>query len=270
MSETETAAEGPEVTVERRDGIAILTLNRPRSANAQGMSWGRAMMAALDEVEDDDSVSAILLSGAGKVFCAGGKMGETMNVEGVDMEVQFRAVRDCFRAVERIREHELPVVCALNGAAIGGGAALAMACDLVIAAENASYAFPFGMLGASAVDMGCSYMLPRLVGTARAKQIMLTSATVGAEQGKVDGLFLDVVPREKLFDAAFALARSIVGSGSRRALAGTKLALHRGETTEYSSVVAYELYMQCYMLNTDEHKRRLKAFVDGRKGKPGA
>lgn len=271
MSDTSNAQDGPEILIERRDGVAILMFNRPRSANAQGLTFGEALLAALDEVEDDDSVSAIVISGAGKVFCAGGKMGEMMTVDRGDMEVQIRAIRNSFRAVQRIREHELPVICALNGAAIGGGAALAMACDLVVAAEEASYSFPFGQLGASAVDMGCSYMLPRLVGTARARQIMLTGAQINALQGKADGLFIDVVPRDKVLEAAMELARSIITAGSRRALAGTKLALLRGETTEYATASSYELYMQCYMLNTDEHKKRLKAFVDGRKvSRPGS
>lgn len=255
----------PEVRIERRNRLAILTLNRPRMANAQGLTFGSALLDALNEVEDDDAVSAIVLTGAGTVFCGGGKIGETMKIADVDMEEQFRAVRNAFRAVERIREIELPVVCALNGGAIGGGAALAMACDLVVAAENAFYSFPFGLLGASAVDMGCSYMLPRLVGTARARQIMLTGAQVSAQQGLADGLFIDVVPAGKVLEAAEKVAGSIIAAGSRRAVAGTKLALLRGETTEYSTVSDYELYVQCYMLNTPEHSRRLKAFVERRK-----
>lgn len=268
MSDIDTTE--PEVLIERRNQLAVLTLNRPRLANAQGLTFGTALIGALDQVEDDDSVCAIVLTGAGKVFCGGGKLGETMKADYVDMEEQLRAVRNAFRAVERIREIELPVVCALNGGAIGGGAALAMACDLVVAAESAFYSFPFGLLGASAVDMGCSYMLPRLVGTARARQIMLTGAQVSAQQGLIDGLFIEVVPAENVLSAAEKLAGSIVAAGSRRAVAGTKLALLRGETTEYSTVVDYELYLQCYMLNTPEHKLRVKAFVDRRKARSRA
>ena len=265
MTQTKDAQDGPEILVERRDGLAVLTLNRPRLANTQGFTFGRSLLAALDEAESDPAVSVIVLTGAGKVFCGGGRMGETMSVEGGDPEKEFIAVRDAFRAVERVREIELPVVCALNGAAIGGGAALAMACDLVVAAEGSSYGFPFGLLGASAVDMGCSYMLPRLVGTARAREIVLTGATVSAEEGLRDGLFVQVVPREQVLDKAIEVAAKIRDAGPRRAVAGTKLALVRGETTDFATVSSYELYMQNYMLNTAEHKRRLKAFVDSRK-----
>lgn len=265
MSDAKADNDGAEVLVERRDGVAILTINRPRGANAMGFTFGAALMAALDEVEDDDSVSAIVLTGAGKVFSAGGKIGEHINLEGVTMEAQMRGIRNVFRAVQRLRDCELPVICALNGAAIGGGAAMAMACDLVVAAEEASYAFPFGQLGAAAADMGCAYMLPKIVGTARAKQILLTGERISAQQGKIDGFFIDVVPREKLLDRAIELARSVINAGSRRAVAATKLIIQRGETTDYATCVSYELYMQCYMLNTDEHKRRLKAFLDGRK-----
>jgi enoyl-CoA hydratase/carnithine racemase len=271
MSDRNSDNDTAEILVERRDGVAILLFNRPRSANAMGFTFGRALLAALDELEDDDSVSAIVISGVGKVFCAGGKIGEIFNVDGVDMEQQMRASRNTFRAVQRIREHELPVICALNGAAIGGGAVVALACDLVVAAEEASYFFPFGRLGASAADMGCAYMLPRIVGTARAKQILLTGAQISAQQGKLDGLFVDVVPRERVLDAAVDLARTIIDAGPRRAVAATKQTMLRSETTDYATCVSYELYMQCYMLNTDEHKQRLKAFVAGRKDtRPGA
>lgn len=255
----------PEVLVERRDGIAVLTLNRPRLANTQGFTFGTSLLAALDEAERDTSISVVVLTGAGKVFCGGGRMGENMSVEGGDPEKEFVAIRDTFRAVQRVRELELPVVCGLNGPAIGGGAALAMACDLVIAAEEGTYAFPFGMLGASAADMGCSYLLPRMVGTMRAREILLTGATVNAQDGLRDGLFLKVVPREKILESAIELAGHVRNAGPRRAVAGTKLALVRGETTEYSTATSYELYLQNYMLNTGEHKRRLKAFLDSRK-----
>ena len=265
MNQGHAVNEEPEVLIEKRDGIALLTLNRPRLANTQGFTFGRSLLAALDEVENDSEVSVIVLTGAGKVFCGGGRMGENMSVEGGDPEKEFIAIRDTFRAVQRVRDLELPVVCALNGAAIGGGAALAMACDLVVAAEEASYAFPFGMLGASAVDMGCSYMLPRLVGTSRAREIILTGAAVSAQDGLRDGLFVSVVTREAVVNTALQLAGKIRDAGPRRAVAGTKLALVRGETTDYATAASYELYMQNYMLNTGEHKRRLKSFLDARK-----
>jgi 2-(1,2-epoxy-1,2-dihydrophenyl)acetyl-CoA isomerase len=267
VSQTQPIAEEPEVLFERREGVAIITLNRPRLANTQGFTFGRSLLRALDEAESDPEMSVIVLTGAGKVFCGGGRIGENLSVEGGDPEKEFVGIRDTFRAVQRVRELELPVICALNGAAIGGGAALAMACDLVVAAEGASYAFPFGMLGASAADMGCSYMLPRLVGTARARKIILTGATISAAEGLRDGLFAAIEPRETLLTSAIALAQQIRSAGPRRAVAATKLALIRGETTEYATAVSYELYMQNYMLNTTEHKKRLRSFVDGRKAK---
>lgn len=265
MNDITAAGEGPEILIEKADGIAVLTLNRPRLANSQGFTFGRSLLDALDAVEADADIAVIVLTGAGKVFCGGGRMGENMSVDGADPEREFVAIRDTFRAVQLVRNIELPVVCALNGAAIGGGAALAMACDLVVAGEKASYAFPFGMLGASAVDMGCSHMLPRLVGTARARHIVLTGATVTAQQGLAYGLFVEVVPQEAVLTRALELARSVRDAGPRRAVAGTKLALVRGESTDYDTAVSYELYVQNYMLNTREHKRRLQSFLDARR-----
>lgn len=265
MTTASTGGEGPEILIERRDGVALLTFNRASLANAQGYTFGRNLIAALDEVEADRSVSAVVMTGAGKVFSGGGRMGEMMDPGELDMEVQISAIRDAFRAAERVRTIELPVIAALNGAAVGGGAALALACDLVVAAEQGSYRFPFHNLGAAAADMGCGFLLQRIVGTARARQILLTGANVDAQQGLAWGLFVDVVKREEVVDAAIALARSIITAGPRRAVAATKQVLLRGESTDYSTAVAFDLYVQNYMLNRPEHKQLLRAFVERKK-----
>jgi hypothetical protein len=126
MTDSATNPAGPEVLVQRRDGVATILLNRASESNPIGWSLGGSLLAALNEVEDDQSVSAIVLTGAGKVFCAGARLGEVVRPEGVDPEDQYYGFRDIVRAVSRIRNHELPIVCALNGGAVGGGAALAL------------------------------------------------------------------------------------------------------------------------------------------------
>jgi enoyl-CoA hydratase/carnithine racemase len=255
----------PEVLIERRGNIAILILNRPEHSNAITWSLGSSLLAALDELEDDQSVSGIVLTGAGSVFCAGAKLGEVVKPEGVDSEAQYYGFRDIVRAVSRIRTHELPIICALNGGAVGGGAALALMCDLVIASEKAFCLFAFGRMGASAADMGCSYVLQRLVGATRARHLLYTGARVQANEGKEYGMFLDVVPYDSLLDTAVGLARQIAESAPRHALSATKQVMLRAETTDFETCVFYERYLQSYFLNGPEHKERLTQYLQSRR-----
>jgi enoyl-CoA hydratase/carnithine racemase len=267
MSEQESDRTNPEVLVERRDNIALMTLNRPQWSNAIGWSLGGSLLAALDELEDDRTVSGIVLTGAGTAFCAGARMGEVVKPEGVDVEEQYYGFRDIVRAVSRIRTHELPVICALNGGAVGGGAALALTCDLVIASQQAYCLFAFGRMGASAADMGCSYMLQRLVGVTRARHILYTGARIDAQEGKELGMFLDVVPHESVLDSALGLARQIAESAPRHALTATKQVMLRGETTDFETCVFYERYLQSYFLNGPEHKELLNRYLASRRPK---
>ncbi|CAN5421288.1 enoyl-CoA hydratase-related protein [soil metagenome] len=254
----------PEVVVSRQDGVATILLNRGSESNPIGWSLGTSLLAALDEVEDDKSVTSIVLTGAGKNFCAGAKLGEVVRREGADPEDQYYGFRDIVRAVSRIRSHELPIVCALNGGAVGGGAALAVACDLIISSERGYCLFAFGRMGASAADMGMAYLLPRLIGMTRARHLLLTGGRLDAKEGKEAGLFLDVVPHDSLIEASHKLAREIGESAPRHALTATKQVLMRGETTEFETCLMYERYLQSYFLNGDEHKKRLNAFLDSR------
>lgn len=255
---------GPEVLTQRQEGVATILLNRASESNPIGWSLGGSLLAALDEVEDDQSVSAIVLTGAGRVFCAGAKLGEVVKPEGVDPEEQYYGFRDIVRAVSRIRNHELPIVCALNGGAVGGGAAIAMACDLILASDRAYCLFAFGRMGASAADMGCAYLLPRLVGMTRARHLLLTGGKLDASEGKDCGLFLDVVPHDTLLAEAHKLARQIADASPRHALTATKQVLMRGETTEFETCLMYERYLQSTFLNGVEHKKRLNDFLQSR------
>jgi 2-(1,2-epoxy-1,2-dihydrophenyl)acetyl-CoA isomerase len=255
---------GSEVLIERHDNIAHVVLNRAAQSNPISWSLGGNLLAALDELEDDKHISGIVLTGAGSNFCAGAKLGEVINPDGVDIEDQYYGFRDIVRAVSRIRSHELPIVCALNGGAVGGGAALALACDLVVAADRAFCLFAFGRMGASAADLGCTYILQRLVGVTRARHLLLTGARVEAREGKEYGMFLDVVENDNLMEAATALARQIVASAPRHALTATKQVMMRAETTDFETCLFYERFLQSYFLNGPDHKERLNRFLSSR------
>lgn len=252
----------PKVLVTRSKGIATITLNRASESNPISWSLGTELLHALDSLEDDKSVSSVVLTGAGRVFCAGAKLGEVVNLEGVDPEAQYYGFRDIVRTVSRIRNFELPVICALNGGAVGGGAALAIACDLIVSSERGYCFFPFGRMGASAADMGCAYLLPRLIGMTQARRLLYTGGRVDAQEGKTLGLFLDVVPEDKLMSEAYRLATQVHESAPRHALTATKQVLLRGETTDFETCLTYERYLQSYFLNGDDHKQLLRAFLE--------
>ncbi len=255
------------ILVERRDGVAIVTLNRPRERNPLGLAFPDQMLGVLQQLDDDPGLHAVVLTGAGNVFCAGAELGKVVSPEGIDAELQFRFIRGLHRVIQRIRDLDLPVIAAVNGAAVGGGAALAMACDIAVASDKARYFFAFGRLGAAACDMGCSYLLPRIVGSVRARHWLLTGASVEAEAGRAAGLFVDVVPGKRLLDAALAIAASIKQATPRRAGAASKLSIARGEDTDLQACLNYEIYVQNYLFSTDDHKARLRALMEQQKRK---
>lgn len=252
----------PEVVLERRDEIGIVTLNRPKARNPLTHTLTDAMMRVLDEAERDDGLRALVLTGSGNVFCAGAELGKLVHPDGVDPEFQLRAVRGHNRIVQRLRDIDLPVIAAVNGPAIGGGAALAVCCDLAVAAEEASYYFAFGRIGLSSADMGISYYLPKIVGSAQATYWLLTGATLTAAEGKEAGLFLDVVPRAKLLDRAVEIGRQIAAAAPRRATAASKASIARGLDSDLANVLSYEAYVQNYLFQMDDHKDRLRALME--------
>lgn len=253
-----------EILLDLRGGIATVTLNRPEERNPLGVDFTPRMMSILDRLEADSNCSVIVLTGSGKAFCSGADLHRILGTGDIDMEWQLRLVRGYNQVIQRIRGLDLPVIAAVNGPAVGGGAALALACDIAIASPEASYFFAFGRIGASAADMGCTYLLPRHIGAVRAAHLILTGATVDAEQGRSLGLFADVVPRAGLLSAAEHMGQQIIQAYPRRAAAITKLGLRRGESSSLETCLSYEAIAQNYTFRTEEHRERLGAFLDRR------
>ncbi len=254
----------PEVVLERRGPVARIVLNRPERRNALGRATLPAMHAVLDEVERDRRIGAVIVTGRGPVFCAGGDVDEIMSTEPTDREWEFEIIRGYNRVAWRLFNLDPPVIAAVNGPAAGGGAALAMACDIAIAAEGARYDFVFGRIGLASADMGCAYLLPRLVGRVRASHLVLTAGSVSAREGLAMGLFAEVVPDAGLEGAAMGLAERIA-DGPRRANIITKLALRRAEHVDFGTALEYEAYLQSFAFQSEDHKRRLGAFRERRR-----
>lgn len=251
----------PDLRLECREGVAIVTIDRPQSRNALGNEMAVDLIRVLDDLERDQGVHAIVLTGAGPVFCSGAELGALIDPAGCDQERQFNVIRDYNRVVQRLRELDLPVIAAVNGGAVGGGAALALACDIAVASEKANYFFAFGRVGAASCDMACAYLLPKIVGTTMAQYWMLTGATVGAEEGRRHGLFVDVVASELLLDRALEIAKRIAVATPRRAAAISKQAVLRGQDADFQTCATYEAYLQSYLFTTDDHRIRLSTLM---------
>jgi enoyl-CoA hydratase/carnithine racemase len=246
------------IIVDRSHAVATITLNRPERRNPLSPELLESLFEALDDIEADASIRSIVLTGAGSTFCAGAELGTIIDQEGINGEVQYQLLRKCCRLAQRIRDSELPVIAAVNGAAVGGGAALALACDIAIAATGASYHFAFGRVGAAGGDMGCAYFLQKIVGTARAKYWLLRGASVSSDEGSAAGLFVDVCKPGQLLFRARELAAQIAESGSRFSAAATKRSVARCEDSDYQSFISYEAYVQSFLFTLDDHKVRLR------------
>ena len=254
-----------DVLVRREGTVAWITLNRPDKRNAQGVDFTSTLIAALDEVENDPDVAVAVLTGNGSVFAGGGDLKEIMSVEQQDPEWEFELIRGYNKIVSRLYYFDRPIIAAVNGAGVGGGACLGLACDFAIASETAAYHFAFGRIGIAGADMGATYFLQRHLGSARASQLILTGATVDAEEGKTLGLFSQVVPADRLIEETQKVAQSIADQ-SRRATSITKLSLRRSMEVGLDAALEYEAYLQSFAFRSEGHKQRLGQFL-GKRGK---
>nr|BAB18785.1 probable enoyl-CoA hydratase alpha subunit [Thermus thermophilus HB8] len=206
------------VLKERQDGVLVLTLNRPEKLNAITGELLDALYAALKEGEEDREVRALLLTGAGRAFSAGQDLTE-FGDRKPDYEAHLRRYN---RVVEALSGLEKPLVVAVNGVAAGAGMSLALWGDLRLAAVGASFTTAFVRIGL-VPDSGLSFLLPRLVGLAKAQELLLLSPRLSAEEALALGLVHRVVPAEKLMEEALSLAKELA-QGPTRAYALTKKA----------------------------------------------
>jgi 2-(1,2-epoxy-1,2-dihydrophenyl)acetyl-CoA isomerase len=212
------------VLVERNGPVLKITLNRPDKLNSFNEAMHLALRAAVARAEEEATVRAVLLTGAGRGFCAGQDLGDR-NV-AADQELDLGATIETFYnpLIRRLRALEKPVVCAVNGVAAGAGANLALACDIVLAARSARFIQAFCRIGL-VPDSGGTYFLPRLIGDARARALALTGETVTAEQALAWGMVWQVVEDERLPDEAMALTRRLA-DGPTKGLGLIKRALN--------------------------------------------
>ena len=248
------------VDVDTGSGVATITLNRPDALNALTVPMKVALLAAFRQVERDRSVRAVILTGAGRAFCAGQDLRERLQPDAAPLGVE---VRERYNPIIRaMRSLPKPIVAAINGVAAGAGASLAMASDVRIASEAASFALAFGRVGL-VPDSGATWFLPRLVGVPRAAELALLGDPVSAADAVRLGLVGRVVPADQLATEARTVAARLA-AGAPRALALTKQALNATWEHGLDAALDYEAYLQDLAGRTKDHAEGLAAFVEKR------
>jgi 2-(1,2-epoxy-1,2-dihydrophenyl)acetyl-CoA isomerase len=242
------------------DGVATITLDRPAALNALTIQMKRDLLAALRAAERDNAVRAVILTGAGRAFCAGQDLQERLLPDAPSLGEELR---ERYNPIARaLRTLSKPIIAAVNGVAAGAGASLAFACDLRVCAEGASFVLAFGRLGLIP-DTGATWLLPRLIGPARASAMALLNEPLSAAEAERIGLVLKVVPGEALLDEAGAVARKIVESAPI-GVALTKRALNAAFDRDFEAALAYEAYLQDLAGRTRDHAEGIAAFTEKR------
>jgi 2-(1,2-epoxy-1,2-dihydrophenyl)acetyl-CoA isomerase len=254
--------DAPSLLIEVVDAIATLTLNRPDALNALDARLKADLLSAVRRLREDRTVRVVVLTGAGRAFCAGQDLRETATADG-GAPAFGRLLRETYnRIVLGLRALDQPVIAAINGVAAGAGASLAFACDVRIASDAASFILAFGRVGL-VPDTGASWFLPRLIGPARAAELAFTTDPVLAIDAERIGLVNRVVSGDRLIPETRALAERLA-SAAPRALALTKRALNRSLETGLAEALEYEAALQDLAGRTADHAEGVRAFIERR------
>jgi 2-(1,2-epoxy-1,2-dihydrophenyl)acetyl-CoA isomerase len=262
---TKPAADGRPPIVDpvvvRTDGaVRTLILNRPDALNSFDAAMKPALLSALCEAAHDDDVRALVITGAGRAFCAGQDLKEHLaRVQSNDPGVADTVTEFYNPMIKSIWHMDKPVIAAVGGVAAGAGAALAFACDMRIAAASASFSMAFARVALSA-DSGASFTLPRLIGRGRALQLMVTGRKVAADEALRIGMVDEVVDDAAFADRVAAMAANLA-AGPTGALGWIKASVRFGETHTLDEALDFENTAQAACFASSDHREALDAFV---------
>ena len=255
----------------RESGVLWLTLNRPDRKNSISPELREELLVALEEAKSDDDVRCIVLTGAGDAFCSGVDLGRSKVTkgasEGEKARPDLRDIREAMkrgmqRVITAIWELDKPVIASVNGVAAGGGAQFALVCDLVIASSSARFIEIFVKRGL-AVDSGGGWLLPRLVGLSRAKELVFFGDPISAEEAHRVGLINRVVPPEELEPATREWAERLA-RGPTRSIGASKALLNRALETDLKTGLEEEATAQALMSQTQDFGEGVRAFAEKR------
>ncbi len=243
------------------NGVLYITLNRPDKYNSGTQEMAFAFHKALDKARDNDDVRAVYITGAGKAFCAGQDLGEIVDPNGLELP---SIVKDHYNpTVERIRNLNKPVVAAVNGVAAGAGANIALACDVVVASEGASFIQAFSKIGLIP-DSGGTFTLPRLIGLQRASALMMLGDKVSAADALQMGMLYKVFPIDTFVEESRKIVQKLAKMPTK-ALGMTKILLNESIKNSLKQQLELEGRYQELASHTEDYKEGVDAFLEKRK-----
>jgi len=252
---------------QQRDGIATITLNRPERLNAVTFEVYHELTDFLAKLHDEKEVRVVVITGAGRAFCSGGDVRDIIGeLQGQDAEGLLRFTRLTCELIHNMRSLPKPIIASINGTTAGAGACIALASDIRIAAEEAKIAFIFVKVGLAGTDMGATYLLPRVIGLAKATELLMTGDFIEAQEAERIGLYNRVVPRAQLETITQEFAEKLA-RGPSLGLAKTKEMLNREMHMGFDSALEAEAVAQALCMQTADFKEAHAAFLEKREAK---
>ncbi len=248
------------IIVSTISAVRKITLNRPDKFNSFNREMAIRLQNEIDIVAGDPSIRAVLLTAEGKAFCAGQDLSEAIDPDGPGIQ---RIVSEHYNPLlQKIRSLEKPVVCAVNGVAAGAGANIALACDVVLAANSASFMQAFSKIGL-VPDSGGTFFLPRLIGFQRASALMMLGDKISAVDALQMGMLYKVFPDEQLQDEALKIA-AVLGKMPTKGIGYTKMLLNASVSNDFQSQLNLEEKFQAMAGDTYDYKEGVAAFLEKR------
>jgi 2-(1,2-epoxy-1,2-dihydrophenyl)acetyl-CoA isomerase len=248
------------VKYEVEEGIATITFNQPDKMNSLSREMVEGFSSSLMKIKKDPRIRAVVLTGSGKAFCAGG------NIKGFPTEGSPILVREImkndFPFLLDLVHLEKPVIAAVNGYAVGAGFSIALACDFIFASEDSTFSMSFNKVGL-VPDLGGLYHLPRIVGMARAKELALTGRIISGKEAMDYGIVLEVLPKKELIQRAKSFASTLANCATQ-AIGLTKYMLNRSFESSLEQFLREESMTQAIAFSSNDFKEGIKSFIDKR------
>lgn len=246
------------INLETKERLAIVTLNEPDTLNSLTEDMLASFINILNQCEDNKTINAMIITGAGRGFCAGANLKSSI----VDMRIGSfeRWIKEHLNpVVARIQTSRLPIIAAVNGPAAGAGVSLALGCDMILAANSAKFVVGFAKIGVG-MDLGASWTLPRAIGMKRTRQLAMLSRPLDAVTAKNWGLVMDVFPDETLTEEAEKVCQELLANSTPPAIAAIKQQLKLAATADLQTSLDFEAQVQAALVLTEESKALIDSF----------